>query len=201
MSRCPSCDYPLPEDRERTGARCSRCRDPLYEPPGRHSRPAREGEGACAVHAGRESVGTCGRCGNYLCAVCRTPWRDRILCPACVERALESREAAPEQARAHARQAVLAVCLGGGAWLLSGLMLALAAGLSGATGRPQIGLMLLAGLVLLGDVFPAALGLGQAVAALRTRGNHMILATIGLILSGLYLGAFIGLVTWSVGQS
>jgi hypothetical protein len=206
MARCPSCDYPLPEDRERLGARCPNCRDPLYEPPARHSRPARAGDGACAVHAGRESVGTCGRCGNYLCAVCRTPWRDRILCAACVERALESREAAPEQARAHARGAILSVCLGGGAWLLSALMVLLialiVANAKGAEPTPgQLFLVGIMGLVILADLFPAALGLGQAVAALRIRGSHMVLATIGLVLSGLYLGAFIGIFTWRVTQN
>ena len=35
MARCPSCEYPLPDDRERLGARCLGCRDPLYEPAGR----------------------------------------------------------------------------------------------------------------------------------------------------------------------
>src|SRR5690348_14640211 len=97
MARCPSCVYPLPEDRERLGARCPNCRDPLYEPPGRVGRTAREGEGACAAHEGREAVGTCARCGNYFCEVCRTPWRGQVLCAACVERSLESGEAAPEQ--------------------------------------------------------------------------------------------------------
>src|SRR5215469_18778705 len=116
MSRCPSCDSPLPRDRERRGARCPNCLDPLYEPPDRVSRPAREDEGACALHAGRETVGTCGRCGNYFCAVCRTRWRDQVLCAACVERALASREATPEQDRAHARQALLGMLLGSSAW-------------------------------------------------------------------------------------
>ena len=37
------------------------------------------------------------------------------------------------------------------------------------------------------------LGLGQSTAVLRTRGHHMILGMIGLIVSGLYLGVFIGL--------
>ena len=87
MSRCPSCDYPLPADRERLGARCPNCRDPLYEPPGRLGRPAREGEGSCAVHTGVETVGVCARCGNYLCEVCRTQWRGQIICGACVQRA------------------------------------------------------------------------------------------------------------------
>src|SRR3954469_22288991 len=121
MSRCHSCDYPLPPDRERLGARCPHCRDPLYEPPGRYGRPAHEGEAACPVHAGVESVGTCGRCGNYVCETCRTRWRDQLLCAACVDRALDSGEAAPEQERAHFRQALLGLVLGGAAWVLTGL--------------------------------------------------------------------------------
>src|SRR6516225_5045554 len=96
MARCPSCEYPLPENRERVGARCPSCRDPLYEPPG-----------------------PCGRCGNYLCEVCRTRWRDQVLCPACVERALSSDEATPEQAKAAFRQALVALLLGSGSWVFA----------------------------------------------------------------------------------
>jgi hypothetical protein len=195
MARCPSCEYPLPEDRERLGSRCPHCRDSLYEPPGRVSRPVRPGEGACAVHEGRESVGTCSRCGNYLCEVCRTPWRGRVVCAACVERALEAGEAAPEQTRAHTRQAVLALVLGVGAWALGLLfVLAIAAGAAGG----QAALILLGVLALAADTLVAALGLGQAIAALRVRGPHMILATAGMVLCGLYLGALIGLFSFSV---
>jgi hypothetical protein len=45
---------------------------------------------------------------------------------------------------------------------------------------------------------PAFVGLGQAVAALRIRGNHLVVATIGLIMSGLQVGALIGLLTFSL---
>jgi hypothetical protein len=189
MSRCPSCDYPLPYDRERLGARCPNCRDPLYEPPGRVGRPAREDEGACALHAGREAVGTCGRCGNYFCEVCRTRWRDQVLCAACIERALQSREAAPEQARTHFRQAILGLLMGGGAWvvlLLAVLLIAVA-----FVGKNVL-LILLAFVLILGAVLLGVLGLGQATAALRARGPHMIAATSSMIISGLFLGAFIG---------
>jgi hypothetical protein len=190
MNHCPSCDYPLPYDRERIGARCPNCRDPLYEPPGRTSRPAREGEGACAVHAGQEAVGTCGRCGNYFCEICRTRWRNQILCPACVERALQSREATPEQARAHLRQAVLGLLLGLGAWgtLLAGLLVAVS-----AAALKAIPLILVAFLLLVGSALVGVLGLGQSAAALRSRGRHMIMATGGLLISGLFIGAFVGL--------
>jgi hypothetical protein len=203
MPRCPYCDYPLPDDRERVGARCPRCHDPLYETPERIGRPAREGEGQCAAHPGIETVGTCARCGNYLCEVCRTRWRGQILCAECVNRALESDEATPEQVRAHFRQALLSVLFGVGAWVLSVLALVVvgAAGAAGTDSSAVMLLLVLGFLVLAGDTVVAALGVGQAVAALRTRGNHMILATVGLILSGLYVGMFLGLMNLSFWMS
>lgn len=190
MNRCPSCDYPLPPDRERIGARCPNCRDPLYEPPGRISRPVREDEGGCALHAGRETVGTCGRCGNYFCEVCRTRWREQILCAACADRALASREATPEQARAHFRQALLGLLMGLGAWcfFLLGQLFIL-----GALFAERNPLLILLGLLLVVcAVLLAVVGTGQAAAALRTRGAHMILATSGFLIGGLFLGVFIG---------
>jgi len=200
MNRCPSCDYPLPSDRERIGARCPNCRDPLYEPPGRISRPAREEEGACALHAGRETVGTCGRCGNYFCEVCRTRWRDQTLCASCAERALASREATPEQARAHFRQALLGLLLGLGAWcvfILGWLLLSLGAAV--AHGNPFLALLGL--LLIVSAVLLAVLGTGQAAAALRTRGHQMIMAVSGLLISGLFVGVFLGLFIFSLWTS
>jgi hypothetical protein len=199
MARCPSCDYPLPADRERLGARCPNCRDPLYEPRGRVSHLAGPGEGSCAVHESRLSVATCSRCGNFLCEVCRTPWRGKILCAACVDRTLDNGETTPEQARAHTRAAILSVVLGGAAWVSSGLFLVLVGLL--ASGSTMVGLALLLLLVLVGDGLLASLGLGHAIAALRTRGHHMILATAGMILSGLYLGVLIGLFTFQIWSS
>jgi hypothetical protein len=195
MARCPNCQYPLPEDRERLGARCPNCRDPLYEPPGRIGRPVHEGEAACALHSANEAQATCSRCGNYLCEVCRSKWRGQLLCPACVNRALESNEAAPEQVRSHFRQAILSVCLGGGAWVVTvlafvggGLLVASGSG----DGTVGAGLLLLF-FLLVCAILIALFGVGQATAALRTRGNHMILATIGLILGGLNVGGLIGI--------
>lgn len=190
MNHCPSCDYPLPHDRERVGARCPNCRDPLYEPPSRVSRPAHEGEGACALHTGREAVDTCGRCGNYFCEVCRTRWRDQVLCAACVERALASREATPEQARTHFRQALVGLLMGLGAWMvfILGLLLVFVAVLA----NNNLFLLLLVVLLFVAAMLLAVIGTGHAVAALRTRGQHMILATSGLLIGGLFLGVFLG---------
>jgi hypothetical protein len=192
----------LPDDRERVGARCPHCRDPLYEPAGRTGRPAREGEGACPVHAGMETVGLCGRCGHNVCEACRTRWRNQIVCVACVNRALLAGEAMPAQERDHFRQACLALLLGGGAWLVS--VLALLGAVWGARGGPgevPIGVQFLLRLVLIGNVVVAALGVGQALAALRTRGGYMALAVAGLALGGLYAGALLGLGAWYLWQT
>jgi hypothetical protein len=190
MNYCPSCDYPLPSDRERRGARCPKCRDPLYEPPGRVSRPAREGEGACALHAGREAIGTCGRCGNYFCEVCCTRWRNQTLCAACVERALAAREATPEQAHAHFRQALFGLLMGLGAWAVFflGFLVLVTAVL--ANNNPV--LVLLGLMSFISAMLLAVMGTGHAVAALQTRGQHMILATSALLIGGLFLGVFLG---------
>lgn len=192
MDRCPSCSYPLPHDRERLGARCPNCRDPLYEPPGRLSRPLREGEGACALHAGRETVGTCGRCGNYFCETCRTRWRDQIVCVACAERAFASHEASPEQARAHFRQALIGLLLGLGAWgvFIVGVVLIVAVTAVNRQMVLAVGLVVI--LFFTTAMLLAVTGAGHAAAALRTRGQHMIMATIGLLISGLFLGVFLG---------
>ena len=198
MPLCPSCEYPIHDERERVGARCPSCRDPLYEPPGRFGRPVREGEGACSVHPECESVGPCARCGNFMCETCRTKWRDQIICAACVNRAMESREAAPEQSMTHLRQAIMALGMGVGAWVLGivGLVVAVIV-VAASGGQPTMTAAAVAGLVMIGMFLAAGavamLGMGQAVAVLRARGSHMILATIGLVVGGLFVGLFIGL--------
>lgn len=190
MTHCRSCDYPLPYDRERLGARCPNCRDPLYEAPGRISRPAHQGEGACALHSGSEAVGACGRCGNYYCEICRTRWRDQMLCAACVARALESREETPEQARAHFRQALIGLVLGLSAWavFLLGLLLGIAAVVAGN----NLILFLLVILLFISAMLLAVVGTGHAVAAVRTRGQHTIMAVSGMLIGGLFLGVLLG---------
>jgi hypothetical protein len=199
MSRCPSCDYPLPGDRERLGARCPNCRDPLYEPPGRIGRPAREGEGSCAVHTGVETVGVCARCGNYLCEVCRTQWRGQIVCGACVQRALETKEAAPEASRQNLTQSLLSLGLGIGAWILTvvGLLLAVLIA-AGAGGLGFGALALFAFLVLATGL--AIFGIGSATAVLRVRGGSMILAVVGLLVCCLHVCVIIGFFIASIWQ-
>jgi hypothetical protein len=105
---------------------------------------------------------------------------------------LEAHATNPEEARAHRRQAVLALIFGAFAWglTLAGGLLASAAGTEGgATGGGLAGLAVM--LLIPGPIL-AVLGVGQGATAVRQRGDQLILATIGFLLSGLYLGGVLG---------
>jgi hypothetical protein len=205
MPYCPACRAPIRGERERVGARCPRCRLPLYERP-ELFKPRAAGDSFCSVHPQNPAVGPCQRCGNFQCDVCRTRWHNRALCAACVGRLLEEGAADPHEVRAERLQSMLALLLGIISWVLVlvGLVIAVAAvAVNGPRGL-DAGVILLVGvgvLVMLASVLPAAFGIGQGAAALRARGSHMILATIGLILSGLDVGAVIGLFTFAYWQS
>jgi hypothetical protein len=204
MLRCPHCREPLPIRGKRTnGARCPHCREPLFEKPGAQTRAPGPEDGRCAIHPSNAAAGTCARCGNYLCPVCRTRWRDQALCVACVERALGMNEPAPEEARAQRRQAILALLFGLGAWgvLLAAVVLLVAAGALMAMGSDGAAILIVLGaLVLLASPLLSLAGVGQGAAAVRTRGSHLILATAGLLLSALHLGLFIGFICSNIWQ-
>jgi len=221
MPRCRHCRAPLRRDPEEIGARCPRCREPLFEQPGGPERIAEANKfpdsnpasppvsgdigeesakknnvGAlCALHRRNQARGTCQRCGNYICQVCRTKLRGQTLCPVCVERALESQEATPQEARAHLWQAILAIVFGVAGWGVALLGIILAG--VGVESESMV-LVGLGGLTILASPAAAVLGAGQGAAAIRARGDHMIMATIGLLLSAFQIGAIIGLFTFSV---
>jgi hypothetical protein len=60
---------------------------------------------------------------------------------------------------------------------------------------PLIGI---GGLVILASPVTAVFGVGLGASAIRARGNHMIMATMGLLLSAFQIGVIIGLMTFSV---
>ena len=78
-----------------------------------------------------------------------------MLCVPCVERALESREATPEQARTHFRQALLSLLLGIGAWLVGLIAFVMAVVATASSGEMNAGVILLMMLGLLGALVPA----------------------------------------------
>jgi hypothetical protein len=115
---------------------------------------------------------------------------------------LEANAAPPEEVRAHLRQALLALVFGLAAWGMALLAMVLAvAGMTGGEDGPGYVAVALGGLLLIASPLPSLLGVGQGAAAIRARGDHLILATTGLLLSGLHAGAVIGLFLFSVWES
>lgn len=190
---CPSCGKSLPEDRDRVGARCPSCHDPLYEPPTRMARPARPEEPVCALHPNRESVSPCARCGQHVCETCRTRWRGQVLCLACVHRALDTAEATPAMAQASRRQTRAALLFSLLAWLTCGLGLWLLHQASMGTVASAPLMTLLGLIVLCVAVLPACIGAGQALAALRGLAEQPALAWAGFALGAGYAGLLVGL--------
>lgn len=44
-------------------------------------------ESSCFFHTDRVAEFTCGRCGRFLCSLCRISWASEDLCPACIQAA------------------------------------------------------------------------------------------------------------------
>jgi hypothetical protein len=190
MLDCRHCGEYLRGDVTRFGARCPRCREALYERPDavRRQRDAQEARGGtCAVHPGNLAVGPCPRCGTFMCGLCRTRWENRTLCLACIERTMAGTERTPEETKAHRRLALAAVLFGLLAWALT-LPVLVVRGV-GSVREVLVALLILAMMSLV----PALFGLGQAAAAIRARGDRMVLATFGLVLTGSQVGTVTGL--------
>lgn len=190
IRRCRFCHAVLQGDPEQLGARCPECRRALYE---RSASSPPEAEvidpDLCSLHTTALAVSTCQRCGNFYCDVCRTTWQGRVMCLACVERALEIGDASPDVTQAHRRQAFLGVLFGTIAWLFAMLILIILGTGNNATKVTMVGSCVFLALFGFGS---AAAGLGQAAAAIRTRGDRLVVATVGMVLSGLYLGMLLG---------
>jgi hypothetical protein len=190
MLDCRHCGEYLRGEVTRFGARCPRCREPLYERPDpiRRQREAQETRGGtCAVHPGNLAVAPCPRCGTFMCGLCRTRWEARTLCLACVERLTMGQESTPEAARVHRRLALSSLLVGILAWFLTLPVIVVRA--SGSM-RELLGALLILAML---SMAPALVGLGQAVSAIRMRGDRMVLATFGLVLNGSQVGTVAGL--------
>jgi hypothetical protein len=192
---CRNCGEYIRSDH--VGARCPRCRQPIYE---KKQIPARAATGttdaACALHPMNQAVGPCQRCGVLVCGVCRARWHEQILCLACVQKSLESKEAGPQQVRSQRRQALLSFLFALGGW---GLLLcggSLLWSLQG--GKPHPDLALLGRLILLASFLPALFALGLAATAVRRHRQRLRPAVSGMILAASHLGLLIGFALLSV---
>jgi hypothetical protein len=96
-------------------------------------------------------------------------------------------DSAPEEARAHRRLALAAMLLGILAWTLT-LPVIVVRGV-GSVREVLVALLILA----MFSMIPGLIGLGQAAAAIRIRGDRMVLATFGLLLTGSQVGTVTGL--------
>lgn len=188
---CPYCNSPFRTYEDDDAAYCPSC-DLRVRIQDGEAAPV----GSCSVHPDAPALGSCRRCGNFLCLTCRTRWYGRSYCIECVEFLAE--EMLTENAanvRGHRWAAWLAVIFGVVGWLTATPFLVLVLMYSYIAQAFGVGRS--------GELFPlasiaaqaaglGALGLGQAIAAIRTRGDHMILATVGLFISGLLVGVTLG---------
>lgn len=94
---CPGCGVSLDLDRVANGQnRCVKCNVPFeaarFDPPLRPLRvlemPAAGPDGAtpCAKHLRNVAETSCGRCGIFICSLCRIDVEEKVLCPGCFER-------------------------------------------------------------------------------------------------------------------
>jgi hypothetical protein len=196
---CRYCGEYLAGDPDKIGARCPRCREPLYEKNEStrlRNEASRANGGTCAVHAHSPAAANCQRCGAAVCPVCRSRWLDEVMCTACLEKALAVKHQRPEEALAHRRQAVLGLGLGAAAWVV---MLIAGIPLLGLRGHESdTSLAITAGVIALISLLPSLFGLGQAAAAVRVRGDRLRMATWGLCVCGAHLGAVLGLLLFAV---
>jgi hypothetical protein len=204
MASCPICDRVISERRERVGARCPGCRQPLYEPPGRFSRPLHPDEAACSRHAGQPAVGFCTRCKARVCETCRSLWAGQVVCIGCINRLLSRQQAVilpqspaivvmPTRITRQAETAWLALYCGVAIWLLTGLAVWLYVQARQISDRSAVLWSLAAVGLLAVNVLPAGFSLGAAITALRRPGAESRVAFLALGLAGVYLGLGMGL--------
>lgn len=116
----------------------------------------------------------------------------------CLNLAMSTDQSRPEIVKSHRRAAVMSVVYGICGWLLviaGGLPFLLSRG--GISGR----WMGLAGILVLAGLIPALMGLSNAASALRTRGDRIVPATCGLVLTGSQIGMMLGLLIINIWHS
>ena len=187
MIECPYCYRVFRQQPEKLGARCPKCRMPLYEDPAKRRRNPDKDHGPCAQHPELAGVARCSRCDRPVCHTCRTRWHEETVCPQCIENSIAADEPSPYEAQTQSRQAWVGIVLALSGWMLMLLTL----GPIATFGQPGVvsrTLIFLTYLCFLGSLVPGVFGLGHAIAAIRLRGDHGRLGVIGLVGAGSQLG-------------
>jgi hypothetical protein len=193
MMECPHCYRIFRATPEKLGARCPKCRMPLFERNSRRRGPEKE-IGPCAKHPETSAVAKCARCGSLICVTCRTRWHDEATCPECVERSLTANEPTPQETQRQERQAWTGVVLAVVGWSSAFLVFWPLASLHNSSGGWTTFWVFLGTILFALSFVPALLALGQSASALRMRGRLKTVAMCGMVASGLQIGALIGVV-------
>src|SRR5262245_5588656 len=184
MVECRNCRGYFRTTPEKIGARCPKCKAPLFERPDKQSGSTELG--ACAVHPGALAVAACQRCGKNACAVCRTKWHGEQLCTACVDLSLGRAEPNPREIRRQGGRAVWSLALA-----VIGSMMALLAVMAALQG-PDTRLSWPLFFYLVSTV-PALIAIGNGCPVLLARGPRFRIAASGITLAGLPLGLVLGI--------
>ena len=118
MIECPFCYRVFRQPPENLGARCPKCRMPLYEDPAKRKRAAEKDYGPCKQHPDAGSIAECSRCGKPICQNCRTRWHVEPVCPNCVDQSIAQDEPSPVEAMMQGRQAWFSLVLALFGWML-----------------------------------------------------------------------------------
>jgi hypothetical protein len=174
---------------------------PLYEKPEslRKTPPSVAGLGPCLIHPHNDAVGRCRRCQQLFCSICRTRWQEDLLCLACLNQVLETRETPPRETRTQRRQGTSSLVLALVGWALFGASSFMLFGMREGQGSRDLAIVTL--VFFLVSFVPALLSLGQATAVLRSRGQRMVLATWSLVIASLQIGITLGVVLLNISHN
>jgi hypothetical protein len=192
MLECPHCYRVFRADPEKLGARCPKCRQPLFERTARR-RPS-ENLGPCGRHPESPAVGKCKSCDRLMCVACRTRWSEEPTCPECIDRSIQSPDATPQELLRHQRHAWTGLVLAVVGWTTALLVFWPLVSLHANAGGFSSLWVHLGTFFFFSSLVPALIALGQCAAALRLRGPQRTIATCGLVGSGLQLGLMVGIV-------
>lgn len=193
MLECPHCYRVFRSNPEKLGARCPKCRMPMFEKGPKRNAPDKD-LGPCAKHPANAAVARCNRCTKLLCTACRTRWHDEPTCPECIELSIASGEPTAQETQRQQQQAWTGIVMAVVGWFSALAIFWPLASLHSASGT-LLGFWLVLGTVFFSFSFaPALLAVGYSAAALRLRGPSKALATCGLVGAGLQLGILVGIV-------
>ena len=195
MLECPHCYRIFRANPDKLGARCPKCRQPLFERAPKR-RPTDRDLGLCSRHPESQAVAKCARCAKLMCIACRTRWHDDATCPECIERAISADEPSAQETQRQQRHAWTGLILAIIGWFTALCVFWPLVSLHSSAGAGSWANLWvhLGAFFFFSSFVPALIALGQCAAALRLRGPQKPLATCGLVASGLQLGLLVAIV-------